>query len=110
MAAAEQLFELLLITDPGVPRGLVGSVRAALAGLAAQDAARVGVQLRAKTLPWEERAAAAHALRASTREAGVSLLINGDVELARECGADGVHLPESGVSVSMRADASAVSS
>lgn len=98
MAAAERSFELLLITDPAVPRGLVGSVRAALAALASADAARVAVQLRAKVLPRDDLKQAARELREITREAGVSLLINGDVDLARECGSDGVHLPESGLS------------
>jgi thiamine-phosphate pyrophosphorylase len=86
-------FELLLITDPNAPLGLIGSVRAALEALGSARH-RVAVQLRAKGLPSEVVAPAAHELRSVTRAAGVQLLINGEVELARECGADGVHLPE----------------
>jgi len=91
-------FELLLITDPAAPLGLIGSVRAALAGLTS-PATRVAVQLRAKELPREVVVTAAHELRALTRAAGVALLVNGDIELARDCAADGVHLPETGVTV-----------
>jgi thiamine-phosphate pyrophosphorylase len=94
--AASPLFELLLITDPGVPLGLVESVRAALVGLPAVDAPRVAVQLRAKNLGRDELAKVAESLRDITRTAGVRLTINGDLELARVSKADGVHLPESG--------------
>jgi thiamine-phosphate pyrophosphorylase len=91
-------FELLLITDPAAPLGLIGSVRAALAGLTS-PATRVAIQLRAKELPREVVVTAGHELRALTRAAGVALLVNGDIELARDCAADGVHLPETGVTV-----------
>jgi thiamine-phosphate pyrophosphorylase len=73
---------------------VIGSVRAALAGVPACDAQRVAVQLRAKHLPRQALADLARELRALTRDVGVQLLINGDSELARESCADGVHLPE----------------
>lgn len=95
---ASKLFELLLITDPAAPRGLIGSVRTALAGVPASDAQRVAVQLRAKHLPRQAVVDLARELRSLTRDAGVQLLINGEIELARASGADGVHLPEAGPS------------
>lgn len=87
-------FELLLITLPAAPLGVIGSVAAALEGLPANH--RVAVQLRARDLPRDALAQAARELRAITRAAGALLLINGDVELAGACAADGVHLPEAG--------------
>lgn len=89
-------FELLLITDPAAVLGLVGSVRAALAQLTPQEAARVAVQLRAKEASSKDLLDAARELRALTRSVGVKLLINGDLEVARASAADGVHLPERG--------------
>jgi thiamine-phosphate pyrophosphorylase len=94
--AAWRGFELLLITDPAAPLGLVGSVKAALAGLDAEHAARVAVQLRSKEFSTEALLEAARELRALTNYVGVKLLINGDLEVARASGADGVHLPEQG--------------
>jgi thiamine-phosphate pyrophosphorylase len=90
------VFELLLITDPAAPRGLAGSVRAALEGLSPEHAARIAVQLRAKTYARDALLPIARDLRQLTADAGVKLVINADLELAREIGADGVHLPESG--------------
>jgi thiamine-phosphate pyrophosphorylase len=94
--AAGPGFELLLITDPAARLGLVGSVEAALEGLRPEQAARVAVQLRAKEMSPEALRDAARALRVLTRDVGVKLLINGNLEVARESGADGVHLPERG--------------
>jgi thiamine-phosphate pyrophosphorylase len=91
-------FELLLITDPTAALGLVGSVRAALARLTPQEAERVAVQLRAKEASSDALREAARELRALTRRAGVKLLINADLEVARASAADGVHLPERGPS------------
>lgn len=89
------MFDLLLITDPRAPLGLVGSVRAALEGA---PHGRLAVQLRAKTLGAGELLTCAHELRALTRTAGVLLLINDRADVAALCGADGVHLPEAGLS------------
>jgi len=50
------------------------------------------VQLREPNLAPDERAAFAGAAHALCRAAGAKLLINGDAELARRVGADGIHL------------------
>jgi thiamine-phosphate pyrophosphorylase len=88
------VFELLLITDPAAPGGIVASVRAALPGADA----RCAVQLRAKALGPPALLPIARELRAITRDAGLSLLINGSLEIAQAVDADGLHLPESGIS------------
>lgn len=84
------MFDLYLITDPETP-DVVGATRAALS-VAARG--RIAVQLRAKNRTSAERLWLGQALREVTREAGAPLLVNGDPDLARELGADGVHLPE----------------
>jgi len=88
------MFELLLITDPDAPRGLVGSVEAALQGA---DGVRLAVQLRAKQMSLPALLPIARELRELTQRAGARLFINGRLELAREVGADGVQLPETGL-------------
>lgn len=59
--------------------------------LVAAPAGRVAVQLRDKDLPAEERDPLARGLRNLTRRHGALFFINGDLELAIRCGADGVH-------------------
>ena len=95
------MFELLLITDPAARSGIAGSVSAALEGAPGE---RVAVQLRAKDLPAAELASTARVLREHTRRAGALLIVNGSLDLAREVGADGVHLPEGGPSPSEARD------
>ena len=51
------------------------------------------IQLRAKTLPPLRLRALAGQARDQTRKAGATLLLNGNLELARELDLDGVHLP-----------------
>jgi 8-oxo-dGTP diphosphatase len=51
------------------------------------------VQLREPGLPLAQRAAFVHAAVALCHGFGARVLVNGDLELARESGADGVHLP-----------------
>lgn len=83
-------FRLLAVSDRlGLPdnRSLVSAVDAALAG--GCDA----VQLREKDLPDAELVALAAELRVVTNRRGARLLINGRPDVAREIGADGVHLP-----------------
>lgn len=90
-------FRLLAITDRlGVPGGrlLVSAIEAALAG--GVDA----VQLREKDLPDAELVALAAKLRALTSRYGAALLINGRPDIARQIGADGVHLPSAIADVS----------
>jgi thiamine-phosphate pyrophosphorylase len=59
---------------------------------AAIDGGVVLVQYRDKSTDADHRRRQAEALRAITRAAGVPLLVNDDVDLARAIGADGVHL------------------
>ncbi|QSP95969.1 thiamine phosphate synthase [Marinobacter salinisoli] len=68
------------------PETLIASVEAALRGGA------VLIQYREKQAPAPERLRQARNLQALCRNAGVPLLINDDPELARRCGAAGVHL------------------
>lgn len=65
-----------------------------LARLAAAGGADC-IQLRDKNLGRGELAEVARSVLAACRKAGVSLIINDDVELAVEVGADGVHLGRS---------------
>ena len=65
---------------------LVDQVDAAIAG-----GARV-IQYRDKTHPPDERRRRAAALLARCRAAGVPLIVNDELDLAVELGADGVHL------------------
>jgi 8-oxo-dGTP diphosphatase len=70
--------------------GVDGQLRALEAAL---DAGLRMVQVRDADLPAAPRADFARAVVALCRPRGVRVLINGDVELARAVGADGVHLP-----------------
>lgn len=88
-------FELLLVTDPDAPRGLVEGVSSALAGA---SPGRVAVMLRAKTWPAGPLLEAARALRARTRDAGALFLVNDRIDVALAADADGVQLPEAGLS------------
>lgn len=60
-------------------------------GLALAGGLRL-VQLRDKTLPPTERAAFAAAVVERSHRGGAKVLINDDVDLARQVGADGLHL------------------
>lgn len=71
--------------DPDTAR-LAATVASALGGGA------VLVQYRDKTASRAHRRRQAEAVLALARAAGVPLLVNDDVELARAIGADGVHL------------------
>ena len=75
------------ITDSGLTaRGVARDVEAALSGGAAL------VQYREKGRTYEERLAEAGELLSLCRAAGAPLIINDDITLARDTGADGVHL------------------
>ncbi len=77
-----------------------GITHAAQIGVAVQlsrlDTALAGglrlVQLREAALPADEREAFARCARALTLRYGARLLVNGDADLARRVGADGLHL------------------
>ena len=51
------------------------------------------IQLRAKTIPATRLRALAQQARNEARKAGATLLLNGNLDLARELDLDGVHLP-----------------
>lgn len=78
---------LYAITD-GPRADLCGAVEAALAGGA------VVLQYRDKTRDQERRLREAHALAGLCARYRRPLIVNDDVELARACGAAGVHLGE----------------
>jgi thiamine-phosphate pyrophosphorylase len=85
---------LTLITDRRLCRGL--SLEEAVARAVAGG---VGVlQLREKDLSAAQLVPLADRLRAIT-EGKALLIVNGRLDVAQVCGADGVHLPESGASV-----------
>jgi thiamine-phosphate pyrophosphorylase len=94
--AAPAVFELYLITPERTPAEILATTELLLAEA---PPGRLAVQLRAKHLTEPARRGLAHALRASTRERSAPLLINADLALAREVGADGVQLPEHGPGV-----------
>lgn len=87
---------LYLITDRTATLGreLGEVVRAALSALPHGAAM---VQLREKDLPARELLALANRLRGITAERGCKLLVNDRLDVALACGADGVHLPGSGL-------------
>jgi len=69
---------------------------------AVEEALRGGatmIQLREKSLPRDEFLAEARRVKEVCRRCGVPLLINDDVELAREVGADGVHVGQDDMSM-----------
>ena len=88
---------LYAITDPVLtpPTTLVSQVAAALRG-----GARI-IQLRDKSNDFEQRLQLARRLRDLTREHGAIVIINDDVEICQEAEADGVHLGQDDMSLSM---------
>jgi thiamine-phosphate pyrophosphorylase len=67
------------------------------AALQASEPGRIAVQLRDKDASDRRLLRAGRALRAITSRRQAELLLNGRADLARALGADGVHLPETGV-------------
>ena len=90
------MFDLYLITPELEPGELLARVRSALAGT---PPGRVALQLRAGHLDAAGRRALGHELRALTRACGTALIVNAEVELARDLGAEGVQLKERGPTV-----------
>lgn len=88
---------LYAITDPVLtpPSTLIAQVAAALRG-----GARI-IQLRDKSNDFEQRLQLARRLRDLTREHDSILIINDDVEICLEAEADGVHLGQDDMSLSM---------
>ncbi|MGD0676799.1 MAG: thiamine phosphate synthase [Polyangiaceae bacterium] len=81
---------LILISDPAFLDELV--VRCMRAVAHALPPGTFGVQLRDKQRPPAALRVAASFFRVATRAAGVPLFVNGALEVARDSGADGVHL------------------
>ena len=84
---------ILLVTDPAHDDDAI--VRVVEACVAALPRGAFGVQLRDKERPRASLAAFGARLRTATRpggEARAQLFVNGDVEIARDVDADGVHL------------------
>ena len=86
---------LYLVTDRALagPRGVAETVRLALEGGVTL------VQLREKTLAHEPFVEEARRLKDICHARGVPLIVNDDLAVAREAGADGVHLGQSDASV-----------
>ena len=86
-------FSLYLITDRKLTKnGLVAACEEVLVAAGA-DAHRIAIQLREKDLPGRELLALARELRKICTAHGTKLLINGRIDVALACEADGVHLP-----------------
>jgi thiamine-phosphate pyrophosphorylase len=96
---------MIIATPPSEPpegpaqHDFLAHMGSALEG-ADDHAPRVAVQLRAKGTGLSGRAQhqLAAALRELTGRVGATLLIHGRVDVAQAVGADGVHLPEDGLS------------
>jgi thiamine-phosphate pyrophosphorylase len=81
---------IILVTDPVF--GDDGIVRCVEAVAKALPPGALSVQLRDKHRPLVSLRVFASRLRLVTRAVGAALVINGDARLARDVGADGVHL------------------
>lgn len=94
-------FRLYLITDgtltdgPGFEGRLASKLRAVEEAL---NAGVKAVQLREKGLRGRALLYAANKLRKITKRYGAKLFINDRLDVALACGADGIHLPQSGFS------------
>ncbi len=84
-----------LVTDLSAGADVPARVAAALAGLPPRS---VAVQLRAKELGGRDLLRLARLLCAATSAAGQALLVNDRLDVALLAGADGVHLPSTGLS------------
>lgn len=93
------LFSLYLITDPSFER----VVEITAAALSAVAPGSIGVQARAKGASARELAALASALLPVCR-GRAPLLVNDRADVAKAVGADGVHLPEAGLTVPQARD------
>jgi thiamine-phosphate pyrophosphorylase len=81
-------FELYVITDEGLSKGLSHVEIASRAIAGGADA----IQLRDKTMSGKDMLLAALKLRAITKNAGVVFIVNDRLDVALLSGADGVHL------------------
>lgn len=84
-----------IITEPHHSEGPVAPIRRALEGC---PPGLVGVQLRAKEASDRQLVDWGRSLRALTEATGSALVVNRRTDVAQIVGADGVHLPERGLS------------
>ncbi|MBK8169887.1 MAG: thiamine phosphate synthase [Sandaracinaceae bacterium] len=89
-------FDLMLITDASLAAGLAERTRRALHGARPH---RVALQLRCKQLTDRQLLPLARELCELAHEYKAVFLVNGRPDIALLVGADGVHLPQSGISV-----------
>ena len=91
-----RLPRIWIITNPDHPEGPVVPLVRALRGC---PPGAVGVQLRAKEVTDRKLVEWGHALRSTTARSGCVLTVNRRPDVAEIVGADGVHLPETGLRV-----------
>lgn len=91
-----ELPRIWIITSPEHRTGPIAPLQRALDGPGARQ---VGVQLRAKREPDRTLIDWGHELRAATASTGSCLVVSRRADVARIIGADGVHLPESGLPI-----------
>lgn len=91
-----KLPRIWIITSPDHQAGPIAPLRRALDG---RRASQIGVQLRAKHATDRTLIDWGHELRAVTASTGSPLLVNQRADVAQIVGADGVHLPETGLPV-----------
>jgi len=88
---------LFVVTDPGyADDAIVRAIEAAASGL---PRGTLGVQLRDKKRDLVQRRLLASRLRLVTRAKGAFFVVNGDARLAKDVGADGVHLGGGAMSI-----------
>ncbi len=90
--AALGLPDFYAITHAGGTTGLGAAAQLAALGIALENGLRL-VQLREPDLAAAQREAFVAQAVALCQRHGARLLVNGDAQLARVCGADGLHLP-----------------
>lgn len=95
MHARLQKLRLVAISDGAMPE--LAARAAALARRCPTGA--LAVQVRAKALEGAALAALVRATIAAVRPHGALVLVNDRLDVALACGADGVHLPERGLSL-----------
>lgn len=92
---SQSLPRIWIITDPDHPGGPVAPIRRALEGC---PPGVVGIQLRAKRVGDRQLLDWGLDLRRLSTEKGCPLVVNRRPDVAQIVGADGVHLPERGLS------------
>ena len=89
------LFPLYIVTDRAVAGG--DPVEILMRVAASLPPGTVGVEIREKALPARELLALARRVVAALRPLGARVLVNDRLDVAIAAGADGVHLPASGL-------------